>query len=432
MRNVSFMNFSKKILIVLTILFLEDFLKFININMLFYFPVGAGISINPQDMLVFAYLFYFFISTKKDRISLLLRILLIYLGFCILSVVFISIFAYHSNLGTIGNRLRYYFNYSLIIGLILLVDGKHNLKFLIYVIFSIGVIACCIHFIEYFQGHPFYVSGAGVSSIYFIDGAGNFDGMTRLWNRAPSCTMIMFMISLAFVASHTKNRILFTITIILSLSSIIISLTRTVYVFSIISIISVLLSSIFVKQGKPLFLGALVIIIGTVGTVYVMTKKPDMSHAISTRFMSIINIFTEGIDNTTMVNRQKQVAFLKRKLIEADVPPILGVGITNESSRLMTTDLGYMNIITNMGLLGIIFIIWVFLYLFIKSKQLMIMACEDINKFIGMSIFCMLPGLLLIGYNFDYFTGTYFALLAIPVTLLEAACYSESLSTKSI
>jgi hypothetical protein len=423
-----------KTFIVFTVLYLESFLRFVNMNMLFYVPLGAGISLNLKDMLILSCLFYFTLSARKDRVSFQLKLLLAYLGFCLVAVVVISILAYGASPSVIGDRLRYYFNYSLILGLVMLVDGDKNFRFLLAVIFGIGLFSCCIHFAEYIRGNPFYISGGGVTSKYFAEGggAGSFMGMTRLWNRAPSINVLMFVLSAAFLASSTRKKLLFVLPFVFSLASIALSLTRTMYVFVALTIVAVFLMSILRKDGKTVFIGVLIAVIGMAGALHTMKNNPDMFMAMTGRFQTIVNIYTKGEKVETMSARQQQFEFLKRQMAEADIPPVFGLGINNETAHYMTSDLGFMNIIVNMGLAGILFIIFVFVYLFSRSRFLMNKGRDDLHKSVGMAIFCMLPGLLVIGYNFDYLTGTHFLLLALPVLLLEAAGYEVRRQSESL
>jgi hypothetical protein len=148
------------------------------------------------------------------------------------------------------------------------------------------------------------------------------------------------------------------------------------------------------------------------------------------RFQTVIDIYAKGEKVETMEARQQQFKFLKKQMTEADIPPIFGIGITNETARYMTSDLGFMNIIVNMGLAGFLFIIFVFVYLFTRSRFLVYRARDNLHKLVGIAVLCMLPGLLVIGYNFDYLTGIHFILLAFPILLIEAATFADRRQTE--
>lgn len=256
-----------------------------------------------------------------------------------------------------------------------------------------------------------------------MEGSGTFQGIARLWNRASNTSMIMFALSAGFLASNIKNKMIFIVPFVFALASISLSFTRTIYIFVLVTMLTIFLTSIAYKEGKPVFVGVLLLILCTLGPMYILKTSPDLLYAVGVRFQTIISSFTEGIEGTTMGARQQQFEFIKQQMADADIPPVFGIGITNKTAKYMTSDLGYMNIVVNMGVLGILFILFFFAYLYNKSRFLMNKAHDDLHKIVGMSIFSMLPGLLIIGYNFDFLTGTHFTLLALPVILLEAAIY---------
>ena len=407
-----------KILIVFTILYLENFLEFVSTGMI-YFPIAAGISLNIRDILILGFIAYYIFSKKKDRVSPQLKLLLIYLAFCLFAITLMSIFAYGATPGAIGRRLSQYMSYVLIVGLVMLVDGNKHLRFFIGVIFVVGLLSCFIHFMEFAQGSYFSLPLFDVSNKYFTGEPGSVEGLIRIWNRASSTTMIMFLLSAVFLTSNIPHRKFFIIPFIISLASIALAMVRTLYVFAACTLVSVFIVNLLRKEGKPFLLGVILSIIAILSPVYIFKKHPEM-FAVIERFQTI---YSQGFEAQTMTSRQRQIEFFKNKMLEADIPPVFGLGITNESAKYKSTDLGFMNIIINMGLLGIFFIFCVFIYLYQKSRYVMLKSPDDLGRAIGSAVFCMLPGLFIIGINFDYITYTHFTKLLLPVVLLEAAWF---------
>lgn len=409
----------RRALILLTLIYLESFFKLINANLVLMLTLTRGASINLGDALVVLFFVYTLLNMTRGVLSPGLMKILIFLFVAVLGVTLISIVALGASPGIIANRLRSYAYYALIPGLALLVRDREGLRYLVNCIFVIGIAACLFHFVEIYRGAPFVVPNGEVNDTMFLNGVGQWYGFKRLWNRANSCTMLMFIMSVATLASKRPDKSKFMIPLVLSSLSIILALTRTIYAMAMLSTVVVMASATFRRQGSS---GSLVLALAAVAALGLGAASfsgGQVSTATMNRLSSLGEAAGGDLQRTTMSERIQQFNYIKDKLASAPIPPVFGLGFTTQSVQMVTADLGYVNIIVNLGIAGVITVYLLFRYLFTRSLAAMRLEDDMWLSTLGVAIFALVPVMVLTAINFDYFTGRHFVMLALTMVQLE-------------
>lgn len=396
---------------------LINYLNIINPDRVFYFTIYSGISLNISDFLALI-MFSIVLCSSKKEISSELWHLLIYFFISVIIVCALSFLALDASLGMVGGRLRQYFCYFFIPGTIFLIKDEKDLRFFFFLIFAIGTFACLIHYLEFINGKSFfYISDTGVSG-YYSTRITKFNNIPRIWSRCPSVTLYMLAISLACFCSGHKRKKLFVFTFILSVSSILLSFTRTAYFFVIMST-----SVIFLVCAKKRFISSsilsLFLLITVLASLFLIFGKGGMQD-FTDRFTTSYSAIADTKHTSTFDQRKAQFNYRMKRMRKSNYPTIFGMGITNKSVKLLTSDLGYMNIFLNLGVLGIIFVIWVYIYLFKKCFKLINTINEGFYSFVIIGIIGIVSGMIIGGINFDYFTvKAHFPLLFLSIVTVE-------------
>jgi hypothetical protein len=219
---------------------------------------------------------------------------------------------------------------------------------------------------------------------------------------------------------NKNGRLLFASVATLCGVAIALSLTRTVYIYG-ISVVLFSAMLVFTKRAGDVMKGlvpvALLVSLVMIGVS--MTGDEGIGSAVGSRFSSIASAFLDEKVHTTLDDRRMQFEAISEYVRSTNIPPIFGVGVTDLSVMFVTSDLGYINIILNMGLLGLTIIIWWVIYLLRMSLRLWKASSSISHRVLSGSILASMPGILITGINFDYFTGRYFFWLLTATVVLE-------------
>jgi len=410
----------RRILIFLVLLNLIYYFNIIRPDRIFYFTILPGISLNISDLLsIFMFVVSFFYALfSEDKISRELVYLLIYFFSSIILVCGISFLALDASLGTVGNRLRLYFCYFFIPGTIYLIKDKTDLKFFFGVVFVFGAVGCLIQYAEFIYGKPFfYIPGTGVGE-YFSSKVMKVEGISRIWHRSGNYLMFTCGVSMSCVLLRQKGKRFFMFLLIGTLISIIVSFTRTAYMFTIIAML--VITFICLRKNFASSILVWVIIFVLLASCVCFGLGKGTMNAFVSRFASTSTAITDAKTPSTFHERMKQLDYIMEKMRKSNYPTIFGMGITNESVKLVTSDLGYINIFLNLGVLGLIFVVWIYVYLYRKCFRLKKSINEGFYNCVLIGIIGILSGMIVAGINFDYFTlKSKFPLLFVCIVSVE-------------
>lgn len=411
-------------LILIILIALQNFFYLVNLNALFRLPVFPGISLNFTDFMALLTIPVIFFFRKNLVISRQFIAIFFFLWLSVFWVVVFSFLALDATLGLIGNRLRGYFIYLFIPALFYLTGGEKRFRYLFFAVYAVGLAGCLIQFAEFVRGQQFYIPGGMVVNPYFID-AGTYEGVPRFWNRANAANFFMLPTSLAFVISKTKKKLIYLVPLFLSVLSLLLSFTRTAFIYGLLCVGAVFALSAMKNKARVISYFAIgsFLVTALLG-IMLFTGKGDVGKAISKRFFSIGDIMDEKV-HTTMDVRKDQFNKILKIASKSNFPLIFGLGITNQSVQLYTSDHGYLNILVNLGILGLVFIFWLLYYLFSKSWRLYRTATDEFNASVALGVVCALPGMIVTGINFNYFMGNYFFLTVAMIVMLETIANIE-------
>ena len=410
----------RRIILIIVMINLINYFHIINPDRVFYFTIYSGISLNISDFLAIIMLIITFFSTlfSKDQIRSELLYLLIYLFSSVIAICLLSFLALDASLGAIGGRLRQYFYYFLIPGTIYLIKDEKDLRFFFLLIFALGTIGSLIQYLEFVNGKPFfYIPGTGVGE-HFSSGVMKVENIPRIWSRNESFMMFTFAVSMGCVLLRLKDKMVFIFLLAVSLISILLDLTRTVYILTIISILVIVFICLRRNFGSSVLFSLILLLILLTSLFFIFGKSTMDTFA--TRFTSTRTAITDVKHPSTFHARVKQFDYRMEKMRKSSYPTIFGMGITDESVKLVTGDLGYINIFLNLGILGLVFVFWVYVYLYKKCFRLKKKIKEGFYNCVLIGIIGLATGMIIAGINFDYFTlRAKFPLLFLCVVSVE-------------
>ena len=295
---------------------------------------------------------------------------------------------------------------------------EKDLRFFFGVVFALGAVGCLIQYAEFIYGKPFfYIPGTGVGE-YFSSKIMKVGGIPRIWHRSGNYGMFMCGVSMSCVLLRQKGKMLFMFLLIGMLISIIISFTRTVYMLTTIAMLAITFICLRKNLVSSILVWAILFVL-LASCVYFGLGKGTMNAFVS-RFASTSTAITDAKTPSTFHERMKQFDYRMKKMRKSNYPTIFGMGITNESVKLVTSDLGYLNIFLNLGVLGLIFVVWVYVYLYRKCFRLKSSINEGFYNCVLIGIIAILSGMIVAGINFDYFTvKAHFPLLFICIVSVE-------------
>lgn len=410
----------RRFIIFFALLNLTNYFYVISPDSIFYFTILPGISLNISDFLSITMLVvsFFYALFSEDKISRELGYLLIYFFCSVMLVCILSFFALDASFGEIGGRLRSYFCYFLIPATIYLIKDESDLKFFFGVVFALGALGCLIQYAEFINGKPFfYIPNTGVGE-YFSSKEMKVEGIPRIWNRAGNYVMFMCGVSMSCVLLKQKGKMLFMFLLVGSFISIILSFTRTAYALTVLAMLVITFFCLKKNFASSIFFSVvLFVLLGS--CVYFGLGKGTMNAFVS-RIASTPIAITNAKNPSTFHERMKQLDYRMEKMRKSDYPTVFGMGITNESVKLVTSDLGYLNIFLNLGVLGLIFVVWVYVYLYRKCFRLKKSINEGFYNCVLIGIIAILSGMIVAGINFDYFTvKAHFPLLFVCIVSVE-------------
>ena len=429
-RDVEMMKASFSVLfLVCTIFLLERNLYLVSIESLPYIQVTGGIRINVRDMLAFLALFIVTANSFKQKriISPGLKYFLIYL---VCSIVFLSLLSLLSgiSLGDFGTRLRRYFYYIFIPAVILQIVDKKTLKKFLNIIVIFGLLTCCLHFYENIF-HKRVVAIRETNKTMLdkdIKTTSSIFGSKRVFSRSTNTTLAAFVISSSLLLLYgTSLKMFHGAVVAFTGLSTFISMNRTNMLFLIIYFATIMFMSIIRKGSKwPLkFLTIFcsIAIVGSIGAFFF--KDQNLYNASCKRLLTTNIIVNDGWTRqktNTLEDRKEQITKMWNHAINSKFPlsPVFGIGI--KTSSLWTADVGFINPLLDMGVLGVILLIWAFIYLFYRGFKIFKLTTDPYYLAIAYGFVAGLFSMVITSFSRDWFSGVSFTYLLITIVVFES------------
>ena len=410
----------RRIILVLSLIVMVNYFYVIDPDGYFYYTISPGLSLNINDSFSFLYFGLTFSCLVRHQkimsteLSRLMTFFLVVCGFvCLLS--FVALGASH-----VGARLRQYFYYFFIPGAIILIRNEGDFRFFLSTVLVFGMAASLIQYAEFMNGKAFFYVAGAVKNQYFAASDATWQGLPRIWVRAPSCLLFLIGISSArlFGASSKIRTTGSLVSFFAALGSSILSFTRTSYVFSIVVVLTVLILS-SAKNFIRMLLVLLLVSAVLASMVSSLLPREVLSGALS-RFESSADALKDTKGKDTMSDRYGQFNQMIRAMKNADYPILFGMGITDQSVRFVTSDLGYMNVVFNLGIFGVVFIVWTYIYMVKMCFRLFRLTADPYYQSILIGIVSICAAMVPTGVNYDFFTNkVFFPLLFFCVVSIE-------------
>ncbi|MCK4951817.1 MAG: hypothetical protein KAS48_08360 [Gammaproteobacteria bacterium] len=416
----------------LVVITLQRYFRLINLDQIILVRVFSGISVNFTDMVAITGMLILLFRSRDLVISPQLRNLLFLVLISTFITAIFSFIVLDASLGLVGNRFRSYAIYFLIPAMIIMLNKEKRLQLFVGGLMVITAVLMLVQAVEYVNGQPFVFSGWGVESKHYVRG-GVFEGVQRVFFRAPPTLLLITAVSVMYTLLDKKRRWLWAVMTTVCGIAIALSLTRTFYLYA-ISVVLIASLLVFTKQTASVIRGlALVGLLVFVAVIVAPNIGGEgITGAVGDRFTSIFPALFDEDTHSTMDDRRNQFESIMNYIAESNVPPIFGVGVTDNSVLYFTSDLGYINIILNMGILGLAIIVGWMIYL-IRMSVVVWKTSSDINyRALSGGILASMPGILLTGINIDYFTGHYFFWLLSVTVILEVLRHGMNEQRKPI
>lgn len=384
---------------------------------MFLFRIAPGVSLNFKDILRLLIVFFIMTSPREQSASPSFKMMGFYLLIVVPMVMALSVLLMSANLAEygVGDRLRNYADYLFIFGLLALIRDEQTFWFFMKALFGIAILTCILHLVEFSLGEVFTLSGE-VSGLRL--GHEGYGGFKRVFNRAPMITMVAFALALTRFVQGREKRFFTTLCLVLTVGSIALTFTRTLYIYAILFSVSILyqlkkrshvpMTSHFSKMA----LGTLVIFV-----FLIAAGGSGVLKTIVYRFSSIDNAIMTNTD--TMSARTYQMENTFDHLLSSPMTPIFGVGFSSQSTMLFTHDLGFTNILCNLGLFGAFFLFLWFRYIYSLSRSLHSQIQDPRYSDLVLVVVALFLPLLVTAYSIDFFTSSGFMMTVIVFTILE-------------
>ena len=227
------------------------------------------------------------------------------------------------------------------------------------------------------------------------------------------------------LSKHGK-KIIYLAILAISASSVFLSLARTGYFFIFAGTFAIV-GTHLLKRKSSLVSVLLVFAASAalLGLTLKMTGRFDVETTVVQRLKSAGSAMLDENKKSTWDQRMDQIKWLFQEAKDAPFPPILGLGITNRTVKMVTTDVGFINILINLGLYGILFILFWFTYFFYKAFSLFNRIDDEYLTAVIAAMIGCLAGMIVSLINFDYFTGNKIYLLIVVAVSIESISINE-------
>ncbi len=393
-----------------------------------FLQLSGNIRINTLDMVGLFALTLLIIKSfgEEKNISTPLKFLFLYLFFSVLFLSILSLIA-EISLGDFGTRLRRYFYYIFIPATICIIKNKKDLKIFFYIIIFFGVLTCGLHFYENIF-HKRVLIRESANKTYLdkdIKNKNSVFGSKRIFSRSSNTTLAAFLLSSSLLLLYKgASKWLHLATIAVTGISTFISMNRSNMLFLTSYLLAITIISAKQKGGRTVIhLLILFIVIGTFGVIGTSLFHDKSLFSSSFQRLTSLNITQDkrlkGTVNT-YEQRKEQIQMFWKKALNSNFPfaPIFGIGI--KTSSFWTADVGFINSLLDMGILGVVYILIFFIYLFWMGFRIMRFSQDQYLQAVGTGFFAGVFSMAITCFSRDWFTGNSFTFLLITVIILES------------